>query len=118
MLRSILRVLRKLLLPPLVDERDGTDADPITLQASPNEIPLTHGRWNGDKDHGNRDPGGWHTNADDDNITKQYIITIYRVRTAPSADATLSGLMLNSIAVADFASTKKMYNVTVDKRYK
>ena len=97
-----------------VDEQDGTDAGPITLlQASPNEIPLQVAGM-ATRIKVTVTPEAGLTNADDDSITKQYIITIYRVRTAPSADATLIGLMLNSTAVADFASTTKMYNVTVE----
>ena len=98
-----------------VDERDGADAGPITLlPASPNEIPLqVAGMATRIKVTVTPEAGPTNTAINED-ITKEYIITIYRVRTAPSADATLSGLMLGTAPLADFNAAIKMYNHTVE----
>ena len=79
---------------------DGVDASPITLMpAKPNEIPL--------EDAGDATrikvtvtPEAGATDADGVNIEKEYVITIYRTRIAPSADASLATLEVSGVTPA------------------
>ena len=95
------------------ETNNNVDGPSLTLDpASPNKVTLQ------DAGMATRikvtvTPEAGETNAEG-NIQKEYVITIYRVRTAPSADATLSVLSLDGNAIPDFASATKMYNHTVE----